>query len=469
MMAAALSVTEHQERSNLMLWRRNWLVRLWSAVCLLSGVLIMGSSLGTAQASRPDDPERISPPDNVATETVDLLKASKTGDLSVVARGQGQDRIRLTIRNTSSKRLSVVLPAGLVASAAAGQGQGRGFQSMGLGMFSNRPGSFGQFRSAGGDEGLQSVAIDNSSLIPSMTVPAGESMDVSVTAVCLNFGLPTPTARDRFNLVDVDEYSTNSRVRKSLRSLCLLGTSQGVAQAVMWRVCNGLTFEAMSSQAGKVVNDHEIALAARFIEALDESTESSLVDAKALTEGRVFVKIQGEGALANDAHRLNEQAGKFRLLGLPVRVVDDGELPNASAALFIKVVLTDGKTGETRGHIMVSYSSAADQWVPLGKSGFQDPGSADVLDGKAMCQIIDRAIGLAFVKVKPARRIVGSTTLKVDNHLPYTLANVTIKAGASAGSPSVFFHGLGVGPARSSLLAIQASTATIERVELNGL
>ena len=48
----------------------------------------------------------------------------------------------------------------------------------------------------------------------------------------------------------------------------------------------------------------------------------SLVDARALTEGRVFVTIQGEGALANDADRLNEQVGKFRLLGLPVRVVD---------------------------------------------------------------------------------------------------------------------------------------------------
>src|SRR5208282_3241291 len=234
----------------------------------------------------------ISAPANVATATVDLLKASKVGELSVVARGQGQDRVRLTIRNTSSQRLNVILPAGLVASAAAGQGQGRGLQSMGLGMFSNRPGSFGQFRGSGGDEGLQSVAIDDSALDSSITVPAGESLDVTVTAVCLNFGLPTPTPRDRFTLVDVADYSTDSRVRKSLRSLCQLGTSQGVAQA------------------------------ARFIEALDETTGSDLVDARALTEGRVFVKIQGEGALAGAAERLNEQVEKCRLLGLPVRIVD---------------------------------------------------------------------------------------------------------------------------------------------------
>jgi len=454
-----------------MLWRHLCPVRVWSAVGLFSGLMILGSSPATAQSSQPDDPEKISPPANVATDTVDLLKASKMGDLSVVARGQGQDRVRLTIRNTSSKRLNVVLPAGLVASAAAGQGQGRdrGLQSMGLGMFSNRPGSFGQFRGTGGDEGWQSVAIDDSALNPSMTVPAGESLDVTVAAVCLNFGLPTPTPRDKFTLVDVADYSTDSRVRKSLRSLCLLGTSQGVAQAVMWRVCNDLTFEAMVSQAGKVINEHEIALAARFIEALDGSTGSDMVDARTLTEGRVFVQIQGEGALANDAERLNKQVEKFPLLGLPVHVVDHAELPSMSAALFIKVVLTDGKTGETRGRIMVSYSSAADQWAPLGKARFQDTGSVDVLDGKAMSQIIDRAVGAAFVTVKPAKRTVGSTTLKVDNHLPFTLATVAVKAGNSAGAPTVPFHGLGVGPARSALLPIQAATATIERVELNGL
>ena len=408
-------------------------VRVWPAVGLFSGLMILGSSPATAQSSRPDDPEKISPPANVAMDTVDLLKASKVGDLSVVARGQGQDRVRLTVRNTSSKRLNVVLPAGLVASAA-GQGQGRGLQSMGLGMFFNRPGSFGQFRGTGGDEGRQSVAIDDSALNPSMTVPAGESLDVTVAAVCLNFGLPAPTPRDKLTLVDVADYSTDSRVRKSLRSLCLLGTSQGVAQAVMWRVCNDLSFEAMASQAGKVINEHEIALAARFIEALDGSTASDMVDARTLTEGRVFVKIQGEGALANDSERLNKQVEKFHLLGLPVRVVDRDELPSMSAALFIKVVLTDGKTGETRGRIMVSHSSAADQWAPLGKARFQDTRSVYVLDGKVMSQIIDRAIGAAFVTVKPARRTVGSTTLKVDNHLPFTLATVTVKAGSSAGA-----------------------------------
>ena len=86
--------------------------------------------------------------------------------------------------------------------------------------------------------------------------------------------------------MDVDEYSSNPRVRKALRSLATYGTSLGVAQAVMWRVCNDLPFETMAEQTGKVMNIHEIALAARFVEALDASSTGELVDPAALVRAR---------------------------------------------------------------------------------------------------------------------------------------------------------------------------------------
>jgi hypothetical protein len=295
-------------------------------------------------------------------------------------------------------------------------------------------------------------------------------LELSVPGVCLNYGLPSPTPRDRLTLMGVDDYTTDPRVRKGLRSLYLLGTSQGVAQAVMWRLCNDLSFETMAAQGGKVMNKAEIALAARFVDVLDATTGSDFVAPATLSEGRLFVRIQAEGALAKDAQRLNDELENYRLLGLPVRVVRSGALPAATApALSIKVVLTDSRVGETRGQISVSYCAVSDQWTPLGKAAFLDPTSLAVLDGQAVASALDRAIATEFVTVKPTRRTVGSTTLKLDNHLPFTLVRAQVKAGSSAGAPSVPFEGLGVGPARSLLLPIQAATGTIERVELNGL
>jgi hypothetical protein len=395
----------------------------------------------------------------------------KQGQLDVVARGHGQDRVRITIKNSSAKRLNVVLPPGLVASSAAGQrgAGGGGLQSMGLGMFSNRPGSFGQFRGGAPAEGLRSVPAEPTTGQPALTVPASETIEVNVPAVCLNYGLPSPTPRHTFTLVDVADYSNDPRVRKSLRSLCSLGTSHGVAQAVMWRVCNDLPFETMAAEAGRVMNEHEIAIASHFVAAVDSSSGSDLVDPSAVAEGLIFVRITGEGALAKDADRLGEQLESHRLLGLPVQVLG-GEIPSSSApALFVKIVVTDSRIGETRGRVTVSSCLAADQWTPLGKTSFQESSSLAVLDGDALAKAVDRALASAFVSVKPAHRAVGSTTLKVENHLPFTLSSVVVKAGTSAGAPSVPIEAIGVGPARSALLPIQAATATIERVELNGL
>lgn len=453
-----------------MLWRQLCLVRAWSAAGLLSCTMFAASAVA--------EPEEPAPSAGSVTETVRVLDARQAGDIALDARGHGQDKIRVSIRNTSAKRLNVVLPPGLVAASAAGQGRGGGagggFQSMGLGTPTNRPGGFGQFRGASGSEsGFQSIpATSEDQQASTVTVPAGKTVEFTLPAVCLNFGLPTPTGRDQFELMDVNEYTVDPRARKALRSLATLGTSQGVAQAVMWRVCNGVPFELMSVQATKVMNVHEVALAARFVEALDASGESDVIDAPYLTESRLFVRVQGAGDLAADAARLGDALDGLHLLGLPVRVVRDrdAEMPTASVpALFLNVTLTGNRTGETQGKVTVSRAARGEGWLPLGRTSFKQTSSVAVLDAPALARALDHAVASAFVSVKVSRRGPTSTTLKVENRLPFTLSNVTIKAGNSAGDPVVPYPRLGVGPARTTLVPIQAASGTVDRIELNGL
>jgi hypothetical protein len=343
---------------------------------------------------------------------------------------------------------------------------------MGLGSVSNREGAFGEFRGTTSSGGLQSVAARNEAIASQVAVPVGETVELNIPGVCLNYGLPSPTPRNTFRLVDVNEYSSNPRVRRALRSLATYGTSHGVAQAAMWRVCNDLPFEVMAEQTGKVMNAHEIALAARFVEALDAPAGAGdLVDPAALSQSRVFVQVRGQGSLAAEAKRLGSQLEGLHILGLPIQITDSQELPTAPApALFLNVVLTDAKVGETRGVVVVSSCSAGEAWAPLGKVSFRDNSSVSVLDGTTLSKVVDRSVASAFVTVKPARRTPGTTTLKVENRLPFTVSNLVVRAGSSSGSPSVPFTGVGVGPARSALLPIQAATASlVEHVELNGL
>src|SRR4051794_2714104 len=134
-----------------MLWRHLCLARAWSAAGLLTCSMLAAPAMLRAE---PQEPAPTAAP---ATETVRVLDARHAGDVALEVRGQGQDKVRISLRNTSAKRLNVVLPPGLVASSATGQ-RGAGFQSMGLGTPNNRPGSFGQFRGLnGGESGFQSI------------------------------------------------------------------------------------------------------------------------------------------------------------------------------------------------------------------------------------------------------------------------------------------------------------------------
>jgi hypothetical protein len=438
-----------------MMWQHLSWVRAWSAAGLLTGSII-----GSAAMAEPAEP---APDASAGVETVGVLAAQQAGDLTLKLRGQGQDKVRFSVRNNSAKRLNVVLPPGLVAASVTGQ-----LQSMGLGSVNNAPGGFGSFRSAPPESGLRSVppADPRADAVP---VPAGQTVEFNVPAVCLNYGMPTPTPRDSFNLVDVDDYSPDPRVRKALKTLATLGTSHGTAQATMWRVCNNVPFPMMTTQFAKVVNTHEIALASRFIEALDASGSGDLVDPSYLTEARVFVHVRAEGPLYRDAKRLDGELDGLRILGMPVRVVGENETPTTSApALHLNITLTGSREGETKGRVSVRHATSGG-WLPLGQATFSEGTAAADLHGSELARTVDHAVAAAFVTAKPFRRSAGSTTMKIENRLPFTLSSVVVKAGTSAGAPTVPLKALGIGPARTGLAPLQAATGTVESVELNGL
>jgi hypothetical protein len=447
-------------------WRRLHPARAFAAAGLVSSLMFLS---GPAASGRPIDDEPSTLPASAATtEAVDVLKGADAGDLKVSARGHGQDKVRLSIQNVSEKRLNVIIPPGLVAAGNLGQG-GRGFQSMGLGAITNRPGSFGRFEGSAAP-GFRAMPVTGSDS-PALTVPAGETLDVTVPGVCLNYGVASPGPRDVFTLMDVDQYTEDARIRKALRSLALLGTSQGVAQAAMWRICDDVTFEELASRDGRLLNNQELALAARFVEAVDSGGVDELVSPAMLAEGRVFVSLRAEGATARaETERLAAKLEGLRLLGLPIQLVEGDETPVAAApALLVKLALGETREGEAVGRMQVGSTLAGDQWRPLGKVTFRDRSSLAVLDAQTLAGLMEHELATTFVTVRAAKRTATSTTLRVDNRLPFTVAGLSLRAGTSSGSPLVPFDAVGIGPARSAMLPIQAAQAQVVGVELNGL
>ena len=162
------STRPRPERSNAMLWRHLCLVRAWSAAGLLTCSLFGAATCRPGPSPRSRAP-RPTPPRRRRSRSSTPRKA---GDLAVEVRGAGQDRVKMTVKNTSARRLKVVLPPGLVASSAAGQG--RGFQSMGLGSVSNRAGQLRRVpgRATGADTARLPLGRPSAATSPTRASPS---------------------------------------------------------------------------------------------------------------------------------------------------------------------------------------------------------------------------------------------------------------------------------------------------------
>ncbi len=407
------------------------------------------------------------------SETVSILDAQKAGDLQVSVRGAGEDRVKFKLQNNSTRRLNVVIPPGLVASSTTAQGGlgGGGFQSMGLGVPTDQPGKFGQYvrKLPSVEAGFRSVGLSepNASAI---AVPAGQEVELHVPSVCLNFGVPTPTPRHEFTLMTVEDYTPDARAQKALRSLAVLGTSQGVAQAVAWNVFNGMSYLQMDRLASRVLNPWEISLAARFVEALDASSPGELVNPAYLREGRLLVRVRGDGTLGKVASRLNTELHGASLLGLPVQVAEESDLATARpASLYLDILLTGDTQGVVQAHAVVKGRNAAGRWERLGSLDLGRTSEIGDVTGEELAVNLDHALAAGFVRVTKVRTSNGSTTLKVLNKLPFSVENLVVLAGDAEDAPSVTIEALGVGPNQSATTRVEAPTARVERVETNGL
>ena len=83
-----------------------------------------------------------------------------------------------------------------------------------------------------------------------------------------------------------------------------------------------------------------------------------------------------------------------------------------------------------RGQLLLDCAGAGSPWARSRSATIRRSAS---LDGAALSRAVDRAIAGAFVTVKPARRTLGSTTLKVENRLPFTVTRLVVRAGVLFG------------------------------------
>ncbi len=89
----------------------------------MAGVVPLGAASAADDAPQPKAVAETPTPDPAQAEipTYNLLDAMRDGLVNVDAEGRDDGRLTMSVTNTSSRKLRVVLPPGLIAQGATGQ------------------------------------------------------------------------------------------------------------------------------------------------------------------------------------------------------------------------------------------------------------------------------------------------------------------------------------------------------------
>ncbi len=238
-------------------------------------------------------------------EKVELFEAMKNGTIDVKFIPADSRSANVIIKNKTDKPLTIKLPdafAGVqVLAQMGGMGMGGGMGGgMGMGGMGGGMGMGGGGQSMGGGMGgmggmggggMGGFGGGGMGGMGGMggffNVGPEKDGKFKVTTVCLEHGKTEPNPRMKYTIQPIDTVTSDPRVIEMCKSVGRGDISQNVAQAAVWHVANGLSWEELAakdrvrSRLGtvKYFTPQEMNLAQAFT-----SVVSSRTQAPALTQ-----------------------------------------------------------------------------------------------------------------------------------------------------------------------------------------
>ncbi len=228
--------------------------------CLRLAILAAVWTPWTARAA--DFAKRLGPADP-SQETVDFFSAVQKGQISAQVIPRDAWQCRLLVSNKTDKPLNVRLPDVLAAAPVSAQilppfgnngtssgnqpGGRNSPQALGLstpmgtnvgGPMNNRN-PLMNMPNAGNRRGNQGLLFN---IAPEIT---GQ---LKIASLCLEYGKPTPKANIPYQLLPIESVADKAEVQEVVRMLGQGEVGHRAAQAAVWYLNNGLTWEKLQAQ-----------------------------------------------------------------------------------------------------------------------------------------------------------------------------------------------------------------------------
>jgi hypothetical protein len=195
-----------------------------------------------------------------AAPKVDMFDGIESQSLEVTMRPKNEFGGNVFIKNNTDKPITVLLPDAIVGihvhpqfgGGMGGGGMGGGMGGMGGGM----GGMGGQNQTMGGGMGGMGGGMGGGGMGGMgggggggfFSIPPAETVRVPFNSVCLEHGKRSPTPRNVYKVVRVEDYSD----KPELKELCkVVGTGKvdtAITQAAAWHISSGMSWDQLANK-----------------------------------------------------------------------------------------------------------------------------------------------------------------------------------------------------------------------------
>lgn len=225
---------------------------------LLSGFFVCGVIVAPARDGFAAESARNNSVTAPASAVSDLFEAEERQQVSIQYIPNNSKSAQIIVTNRTRSPQTLRLPAafagvpvlaqmggGMGGGGRGGGGQG-GFAGAGIGGGQSMGGGGGGF----GGQGMNGMGGGGMGQGGggAFSIPPERSRVFRVPTVCLEYGKTEPSSRMPYKLVRAESFSSDPKLAVVLESLGRGELSQKVAQAAVWHMANGLTWEKLAAE-----------------------------------------------------------------------------------------------------------------------------------------------------------------------------------------------------------------------------
>ncbi len=205
-------------------------------------------------AASPTSTSKKEPP----AKSVDLFVGMDSGEVEAVLIPKDSTGGTIMIKNKTDKPLTVKIPAAFAGVPILAQMGGMGGGGMGGGGMGGMGGGGGGMQGMGGGMGgggmggggMGGGGMGGGGMGGMFNIAPDKVQKVKITAVCLDHGKADPNPRVPYKPVPIGDYAKDPAVAELLTLMLQGKIDQHSAQAAVWHIQNGLSWEELANKVG---------------------------------------------------------------------------------------------------------------------------------------------------------------------------------------------------------------------------